>query len=331
MTISGRGLTWAARVTHARSSCWGLRPVNGQLEQGSQPNVVTWMQRTLPALRLLAALARQKICVMRRGAITFNLARATLIVGARVLVLLVVALLALTTGSGVAARQTKIVTTPDRVPPALVKLSERSAVHLLARQKGSAAGWNGLCTASKISATELISAKHCFEVYSFPPVPSGSYAENVIGIEPFEYEVADPAESSRPLLAVTGISVDDDNDVALITVSPSAPTVSAATRRVWAQVPVLNLPLADSPPAANMPVVVTSFPGVSGGFRKITWTGHFANRRSDGIATPNPGAPDEDNVVYGKGGADACKPGASGSRLIFANGPSGGRWDISLA
>lgn len=240
------------------------------------------------------------------------------------LVLLVAALLLLTAGSGVAARQAKVSSSPDRVPRGLVSLSERSAVHLLERQRGSIDGWNGLCSASKISATELISAKHCFEVYSFPPVPSGAYAENVIGLGPLEYEVASPTNSSQPLLPVTGISIDDDNDLALITVNPSAPAMSAVARRAWLRIPALDLPLADKPPPANTPVVVTSFPAVNGKFQKITWTGHFANRRQGGLSMPNRGQPDEDNVVYGEGGAAACRPGASGSRLVFANGTLGG-------
>lgn len=237
-------------------------------------------------------------------------------------------LVSLAARSGFASDQTYIGTTPTRVPAPLIRLSERSAVHLLIHEKGSPAnaGWRGVCTASKISATELISARHCFEVQSFPPVPSGSYAENVVGLGPFEFAVADPTDIARPLLPVTGISVDDDNDVALIAVEPSAASISPAARRVWQRVSVLSLPLADRPPPADMPVVVTSFPafGLYGRFAKITWTGHFANRRSGGLVTPKSRSADEDNVIYGKSGADACKPGASGSRLIFANGTVGG-------
>ena len=80
-------------------------------------------------------------------------------------------------------------------------------------------------------------------------------------------------------MRVPGLSLARLNDLALLTVDPAASDATASDQHKWRDVASLTYPLADRPPPANTPAVITSYPLLKDGrFGKITYFGTFIDR-----------------------------------------------------
>ena len=170
-----------------------------------------------------------------------------------------------------------------------------------------------------------MSAEHCFgEATSRARQTGKANATNFINTVGYEFAISDPENARQPILPVTGLSLGRLNDLALVTVDPAARTVTRLERRKWRRIATLHYPLADKPPPLNTPAVITSYPiKLDGRLRRITWFGWFAGRKYGGISNPARGAY-EDIILTRRSNSLGCRPGASGSRLVFANGTTSG-------
>lgn len=205
-----------------------------------------------------------------------------------------------------------------------------STVHIIYRLKGSEDDWIDNCTATKINyqGTNYIrSAKHCFTSAKNNGDTTTSQpqtAHNYIEVSDYEYAVSYGKDIHIPLAYVSGMSLSEIDDSALLKVESSKKGGPGSVQEAWDKIPALKYDSMIPQPVPGEQVAISGYTWING-FRRSTGTGTYLGSTKSLTDNPN-GLPSVVTQSYYVGInpygflTDHCNYGDSGGAFITQSG-----------
>lgn len=156
----------------------------------------------------------------------------------------------------------------------------KSTVHIIYRAKGSEEDWIDNCTATKISdrgRDYIRSAKHCFTSAKNNGDITTSQAQtahNYIEVSDYEYAVSYGKDIHTPVAYVSGMSLSEIDDSALLKVESSQKGGSGSVQEAWNKIPALKYDSMTPQPVPGEQVAISGYAWING-FRLSTGTGTY--------------------------------------------------------